>query len=95
MLLVAQYWDTNGDTTMADNVIRLTPDEPGKKGGIWAKEPITLSSWDADMAVIIGKDTFSMGADGMAFWVTTERNIPGNMLGLSPFSLLHTSRASP
>lgn len=62
-----------------DNV-RITPSLRSKTGMIWNRKQITFPWWEFEVHFrISGRER--MGADGLAFWYTTERMIAGNVFG--------------
>lgn len=64
-------------------MVRLAPSLKSQKGAIWTKAPTEFEWWEVDIVFrISGRGR--IGADGMAFWYTTEQgDYNGNSFGSS------------
>lgn len=73
------FWDISGAALLDENGIHITPNVQRRSGAIWNKYPIKLNRFMIEVEIRItgGK----AGADGMALWVTKERNSLGSVFG--------------
>lgn len=71
------------DAIASGEMVRLAPSLKSQKGAIWTKAPTEFEWWEVDIVFrISGRGR--IGADGMAFWYTTEQgDYNGNSFGSS------------
>ncbi|KAJ3438801.1 vesicular mannose-binding lectin [Anaeramoeba flamelloides] len=73
-------WETKGSTELKNDRIRLTPDNPNKKGHLWSKKPNKVKNWEIEIVFNIhGNGKY--GADGLAIWYTKHKLIDGQVFG--------------
>lgn len=74
-------WDFRDHVMITNNFIRLTQDTQGQKGSIWSKVPCTFHDWEIHVQFKIHGSGRTIAADGMAFWYTREKMVPGSVFG--------------
>lgn len=68
-------WDFDALVSMHD-FVQLTPDHGSKLGWAFSKEPFEAENWQVEFFIkIYGKEKYL--ADGMAFWFSEDRFVPG------------------
>jgi mannose-binding lectin 2 len=70
--MVNKNWRSHGSTVINKNFVRLTPDQQSKKGALWSREPLGISSFSSIIKFRIsgrGKDFFG---DGIALWFVQQ-----------------------
>ncbi|XP_022115341.2 protein ERGIC-53 isoform X1 [Pieris rapae] len=77
------FWEYGGNAIASGESVRLAPSLRSQKGAIWTKQPINFDWWEVDvMFKITGRGR--IGADGLAFWYTTQRgDYTGDVFGSS------------
>ncbi|XP_037871478.1 protein ERGIC-53 [Bombyx mori] len=77
------FWEYGGNAIASGESVRLAPSLRSQKGAIWTKQPINFDWWEVDiMFKITGRGR--IGADGLAFWYTTQRgDYTGEVFGSS------------
>ncbi|KAG9392663.1 Legume-like lectin [Carpediemonas membranifera] len=73
-------WDFGGNAVIQENNVMLTPEAMSRSGFIWCRTPVTMSSWEVTLRFRI-HGHLPEGADGMAFWYTKDRMVPGPVYG--------------
>jgi mannose-binding lectin 2 len=68
--VVGNNWKTSGTTVVNKNFIRLTPDRQSKKGSIWSKKTLSVSSFSTVIQFRISGQGKNFFGDGIALWVT-------------------------
>lgn len=74
------FWTYGGHAIASNEQVRVAPSLKSRKGWLWAKNPLPFKDWIVDVVMRIhgrGK----VGADGMVFWVTTDREQEGPIFG--------------
>ncbi|KAJ2939350.1 hypothetical protein O0L34_g13446 [Tuta absoluta] len=73
----------NGDAIASGESVRLAPSLRSQKGAIWSKNPVNFDWWEVDiMFKVTGRGR--IGADGLAFWYTSNRgDYQGEVFGSS------------
>lgn len=71
------------DAIASGEMVRLAPSLKSQKGAIWTKTKTDFEWWEVDIVFrISGRGR--IGADGLAFWYTTEQgDYNGNSFGSS------------
>ncbi|XP_059058959.1 protein ERGIC-53 [Achroia grisella] len=77
------FWEYGGNAIASGESVRLAPSLRSQKGAIWTKQPINFDWWEVDvMFKVTGRGR--IGADGLAFWYTTQRGeYTGEVFGSS------------
>ncbi|XP_075988232.1 lectin, mannose binding protein ergic53 isoform X2 [Anticarsia gemmatalis] len=77
------FWEYGGNAIASGESVRLAPSLRSQKGAIWTKTPINFDWWEVDvMFKVTGRGR--IGADGLAFWYTTQRgDYTGEVFGSS------------
>ncbi|KPJ17356.1 Protein ERGIC-53 [Papilio machaon] len=77
------FWEYGGNAIASGESVRLAPSLRSQKGAIWTKQPINFDWWEVDvMFKVTGRGR--IGADGLAFWYTTQRgDYNGDVFGSS------------
>ncbi|KAM3956239.1 lectin, mannose binding protein ergic53 [Aphomia sociella] len=77
------FWEYGGNAIASGESVRLAPSLRSQKGAIWTKQPINFDWWEVDvMFKVTGRGR--IGADGLAFWYTTQRgDYTGEVFGSS------------
>ncbi|CAK1549084.1 unnamed protein product [Leptosia nina] len=77
------FWEYGGNAIASGESVRLAPSLRSQKGAIWSKQPINFDWWEVDvMFKITGRGR--IGADGLAFWYTSQRgDYTGDVFGSS------------
>lgn len=68
--LVGSSWKTSGTTVVNKNFIRLTPDRQSKKGSVWSKRALGVSSFSTILQFRISGQGKNFFGDGIALWIT-------------------------
>ena len=74
------FWEIGGHAIASNEQVRLAPSLKSRKGRLWSRNPVNFDNWIIDVVIRVhgrGK----VGADGMAFWFTTEPNQEGPIFG--------------
>nr|XP_049699601.1 protein ERGIC-53 [Helicoverpa armigera] len=77
------FWEYGGNAIASGESVRLAPSLRSQKGAIWSKQPLNFDWWEIDiMFKVTGRGR--IGADGLAFWYTTQRgDYTGEVFGSS------------
>ncbi|CAH1789645.1 unnamed protein product [Owenia fusiformis] len=76
------FWEHGGHAIASDESIRITPSLRSKKGYVWGKNKLTSESWEVEMTFrVTGRGR--LGADGLAFWYTSQKGEEGPVFGSS------------
>ncbi|KAJ8704723.1 hypothetical protein PYW07_011911 [Mythimna separata] len=77
------FWEYGGNAIASGESVRLAPSLRSQKGAIWTKQPLNFDWWEIDiMFKVTGRGR--IGADGLAFWYTTQRgDYTGEVFGSS------------
>lgn len=75
------YWDFRDFVMLSNNFIRLTQDSQGQRGSIWSKKPCKMHDWEMHVHYKIHGSGRTLAADGMAFWYTKAKMVPGTVFG--------------
>nr|XP_018914726.1 PREDICTED: protein ERGIC-53 isoform X1 [Bemisia tabaci] len=77
------FWEYGGDAIASAENVRIAPSLRSKKGAIWTKAATDFDWWEVDIVFrITGRGR--VGADGLAFWYTTQKgNYDGPVFGSS------------
>ncbi|KAK9447624.1 legume-like lectin family-domain-containing protein [Limtongia smithiae] len=83
--LHSRWYDYGGDTVIrTDKYVRLTADRPSQTGQLYSRLPLTAANFEVIVDFkISGKG--NLYGDGMAIWVTKERNVGGTVFGAPDF----------
>lgn len=74
------FWQYDGSTIVSEEMVRITPSLRSKKGQIWSKYATNFEWWEAEFTFRVnGKGR--IGADGLAFWYTDQRQPEGPVFG--------------
>lgn len=74
------FWEYSGDAIASEELVRVTPSLHSKKGQIWSKLLTNFEWWEVDLVFRVnGKGR--LGADGLAFWYTSQRYPSGPVFG--------------
>jgi len=76
-----ENWDLLGSAAVGENYVRLTQDEKSLQGAIWNKHPVKVPFWQAHLQFQIHGISDNIAGDGMVFWYTKDRMIPGPLFG--------------
>ncbi|KAI5643645.1 legume-like lectin family domain-containing protein [Phthorimaea operculella] len=77
------FFEYGGNAIASGESVRLAPSLRSQKGAIWSKNPINFDWWEVDiMFKVTGRGR--IGADGLAFWYTSNRgDYQGEVFGSS------------
>ncbi|CAB3237400.1 unnamed protein product [Arctia plantaginis] len=77
------FWEYGGNAIASGESVRLAPSLRSQKGAIWTKQAVSFDWWEVDiMFKVTGRGR--IGADGLAFWYTTQRgDYTGEVFGSS------------
>ncbi|KAJ0170116.1 hypothetical protein K1T71_014044 [Dendrolimus kikuchii] len=77
------FFEYGGNAIASGESVRLAPSLRSQKGAIWSKQPINFDWWEVDiMFKVTGRGR--IGADGLAFWYTTQKgDYTGEVFGSS------------
>jgi lectin, mannose-binding 2 len=67
---VGDDWRSTGTTVVNKNFIRLTPDRQSKKGAVWSKKNLGVSSFSSILEFRISGQGKNFFGDGIAWWIT-------------------------
>ncbi|KAL0479169.1 hypothetical protein AKO1_007992, partial [Acrasis kona] len=73
-------WEYGGSAVATESFVRLVPAIRSRVGYLWNTEPVQTSNWEVEMEFNI-HNTYSPGADGMAFWYAKETQKTGGLFG--------------
>jgi len=79
--LTMPYWDFRDFVMISNSYVRLTRESPSQKGSIWSKEPCYMHDWEMHVQFKIHGSGKTLAADGMAFWYTRTKMVPGSVFG--------------
>jgi len=77
------FFEVGGNAIASSESIRVAPSLRSQKGAVWTKAKTSFDWWEVDIAFrISGRGR--IGADGLAFWYTTEKgDYNGEVFGAS------------
>lgn len=77
------FWEYGGNCIASLENVRVAPSLRSQKGAIWTKSKINFEWWNVDIVFrVTGRGR--IGADGLAFWYTSEKgNYDGEVFGSS------------
>jgi len=61
--------------------VRLTRPVPSQMGWLWSRLPISVPSYSIEVEFKVSGSSSHLFGDGLAMWVTQERNQPGPIFG--------------
>uniref|UniRef100_A0A8C6T9E9 Lectin, mannose-binding, 1 n=1 Tax=Neogobius melanostomus TaxID=47308 RepID=A0A8C6T9E9_9GOBI len=68
------FWIHTGNTIPSSDQVRITPSLRSQRGSVWTKNRVNFQYWEAEVTFrVSGRGR--MGADGLAFWFTTEQGL--------------------
>jgi mannose-binding lectin 1 len=67
------HWEITGDAVVTNKFIRLTPEKPSRRGGLWNKIPMATQGGFELRARFIVRSKRNPGADGIAFWFVESK----------------------
>ncbi|KAK7896531.1 hypothetical protein WMY93_021856 [Mugilogobius chulae] len=74
------FWIHTGNAIPSSDQVRITPSLRSQRGSVWTKNKVSFQSWEAEVTFrVSGRGR--MGADGLAFWFTTEQGLDGPVYG--------------
>ncbi len=81
--LASRHWRSSGVTVVNTNFIRLTPDRQSKKGALWSRKAVGVSTFSSILKFRISGQGKNFYGDGIGFWVTqhgyySEGNLHGS-----------------
>ncbi|XP_016933208.2 protein ERGIC-53 [Drosophila suzukii] len=66
------FWEYGGNAIASSESVRVAPSLRSQKGAIWTKSQTNFDWWDVEIVFrVTGRGR--IGADGLAFWYTTEK----------------------
>ncbi|SPP85426.1 protein ERGIC-53 [Drosophila guanche] len=66
------FWEYGGNAIASSESVRVAPSLRSQKGAIWTKTQTNFDWWDVEIVFrVTGRGR--IGADGLAFWYTTEK----------------------
>ncbi|ALC43458.1 ergic53 [Drosophila busckii] len=66
------FWEYGGNAIASAESVRVAPSLRSQKGAIWTKSQTSFDWWDVEIVFrVTGRGR--IGADGLAFWYTTEK----------------------
>uniref|UniRef100_A0A1L8E2X7 Putative legume-like lectin family n=1 Tax=Nyssomyia neivai TaxID=330878 RepID=A0A1L8E2X7_9DIPT len=77
------FWEYGGNAIASAESVRIAPSLRSQKGAIWTKSKTAFDWWDVEIVFrVSGRGR--VGADGLAFWYTTEKgDYNGDVFGSS------------
>ncbi|XP_058832587.1 protein ERGIC-53 [Topomyia yanbarensis] len=77
------FWEYGGNAIASSENVRIAPSLRSQKGAIWTKHKTAFDWWEVDIVFrVSGRGR--IGADGLAFWYTTEKgDYTGDVFGSS------------
>lgn len=78
----SRWWDYGGTTVInTAKHIRLTYDRQHSTGTLWSRLPITATNYEIEFEFKVSGSGSSIYGDGLALWLTTDRNVMGPVFG--------------
>lgn len=74
-------WEYGGAAMLNNDYVMLTSASPSQLGWIWAAEPVSMPSWEAEIAFHVGGHPLHADGGGMAFWFTESQGRGGALHG--------------
>lgn len=66
------FWEYGGNAIASSDSVRVAPSLRSQKGAIWTKSKTNFDWWEVEIVFrVTGRGR--IGADGLAFWYTTEK----------------------
>jgi len=78
-------WDFGGTAMITSNHVRLTADKQSSQGYIWNSVPVNMHAWELHLHFKVAGKSQKLFGDGIAFWYTKERMVPGSVFGNKDF----------
>ncbi|KAG5328658.1 LMAN1 protein, partial [Acromyrmex charruanus] len=77
------FWEYGGNAIASSENVRVAPSLRSQKGAIWVKQPTIFDWWEVELVFrISGRGR--IGADGLAFWYTSDKGFyNGSVFGSS------------
>lgn len=73
-------WEAGYATVVLDDMVRLTPAKPSRRGSLWNLQPLHARDWEISLTFRVHGPK-SPGADGMALWYVSEPSLTGPTYG--------------
>ncbi|XP_062926553.1 protein ERGIC-53-like isoform X2 [Mobula hypostoma] len=74
------FWTHHGNALPSLDQVRIVPSIRSQSGSVWTKNRVAFENWEVEVAFrIVGRNRF--GADGLAFWYTSEKGPTGPVFG--------------
>lgn len=70
--MVNKNWRSGGSTVINNNFVRLTPDQQSKKGALWSRESLEISSFSSIIKFRISGKGRDFYGDGIALWIVQQ-----------------------
>jgi len=70
--MVSRHWRDSGATKINSNFVRLTPDRQSKKGALWSRKPLGVSSFSTILKFRISGQGKAFFGDGIGFWIVHQ-----------------------
>ena len=70
--IVSKQWRSYGVAAVNTNFVRLTPDRQSKKGALWSRKSIDISSISSILKFRISGQGKQFFGDGLALWIVTQ-----------------------
>lgn len=78
------FWSLGGHALASRDQVRVTASLRSQKGWMWTKLPTTFDFWEVEITFrVTGRAR--VGADGLAFWFTSEAGRDGPVFGSSDY----------
>jgi hypothetical protein len=69
---VSKDFKTGGVASVSTNFLRLTPDRQSKRGAIWSRKPLGVSTFSTTLEFRISGQGKKFFGDGMALWFSQQ-----------------------
>eukprot|EP00096_Caligus_rogercresseyi_P002019 TRINITY_DN1364_c0_g1_i2.p1 TRINITY_DN1364_c0_g1~~TRINITY_DN1364_c0_g1_i2.p1 ORF type:complete len:369 (-),score=126.45 TRINITY_DN1364_c0_g1_i2:1216-2322(-) len=76
------FFEYSGNAIASHESVRITPSLRSQKGMIWSRLPTSFDWWKVELDFrVTGRGR--VGADGLAFWFTSQKGVEGPVFGSS------------
>ncbi|XP_061398947.1 protein ERGIC-53 [Musca vetustissima] len=66
------FWEYGGNAIASSEMVRVAPSLRSQKGAIWTKNQLNFDWWEVEIVFRVN-GRGRIGADGLAFWYTTQK----------------------
>ena len=91
--IISQVWKASGTAVVNNNFVRLTPDRQSKRGALWSRKALGVSTVSCVLKLRISGQGAKFYGDGLALWFVhqgyyVEGDMHGSVEGFTGFGII-------